>query len=253
MLARRAFLNLTLGSAVLGLAACASEEVPASFAPLRYDYLTPLRLSVASVEVKNEWVPGPTDVTALSPEPPEQALERMAHDRLFPAGSSGRAVFVIIDASIVPQGDNYAGNLDVRLDIFAGGGDRTAYAEARVTRVRSIPGGEAAKRAALYDMTKRMMDDMNVEFEYQVRRALKDWLQATTPTAVPAPVEQQNLSVPPGANAAPAPTAPASTAAPGGPAAAPPPGLSPPAGTLPASPGLTPLGAPTPLSPPPAS
>ena len=41
-------------------------------------------------------------------------------------------------------------------------------------------------------MTRAMMDDMNVEFEYQVRRSLKDWLATTT--AVPAPVESQPLT-----------------------------------------------------------
>ena len=28
---------------------------------------------------------------------------------------------------------------------------------------------------SLYDMTKTMMNDMNVEFEYQIRHNLKDW------------------------------------------------------------------------------
>ena len=49
----------------------------------------------------------------------------------------------------------------------------------------------------LYDMTKTMMDRMNVEFEYQVRRSLGSWLLAAG--AVQAPVEQQPLTqTPPG-------------------------------------------------------
>ena len=46
-------------------------------------------------------------------------------------------------------------------------------------------------------MTKTMMDRMNVEFEYQVRRSLASWL--LTAGSVPAPVEQQPLTqTPPG-------------------------------------------------------
>jgi hypothetical protein len=56
----------------------------------------------------------------------------------------------------------------------------------------------------LYDMTKDMMDRMNVEFEYQVRRSLGSWL--LTAGAPQAPVEQQPLTqTPPGALPAPTP------------------------------------------------
>jgi hypothetical protein len=43
-------------------------------------------------------------------------------------------------------------------------------------------------------MTKTMMDDMNVEFEYQVRQNLKDWL--TTATSPNVPVEDTPLDQP---------------------------------------------------------
>ena len=46
-------------------------------------------------------------------------------------------------------------------------------------------------RTVLYDMTKSMMSDMNVEFEYQIRRNLKDWL--TNGAAPGMPVEQAPL------------------------------------------------------------
>jgi hypothetical protein len=45
--------------------------------------------------------------------------------------------------------------------------------------------------AMLYDMTKDMMDTMNVEFEFQLRRSLRDWLAA--PGAARAPVQQEPL------------------------------------------------------------
>ena len=48
----------------------------------------------------------------------------------------------------------------------------------------------------LYDMTKAMMSDMNVEFEYQIRHNLKNYL--TEAAAPDTPVEQAPLEQPPG-------------------------------------------------------
>jgi len=39
------------------------------------------------------------------------------------------------------------------------------------------------------------MDSMNVELEFQTRRALRDWLMGT-PDVTPAPVERQDLAPP---------------------------------------------------------
>jgi hypothetical protein len=46
-----------------------------------------------------------------------------------------------------------------------------------------------------------MMDDINVEFEYQLRRSLSEYLQTTSPGAPPPPpVQSQDLdSTPPSA------------------------------------------------------
>ena len=49
-------------------------------------------------------------------------------------------------------------------------------------------------RPVLYDLTKGMMADMNVEFEYQIRRNLKNWL--TESAAPDTPVEQAPLDQP---------------------------------------------------------
>ena len=76
----------------------------------------------------------------------------------------------------------------------------------------------------LYDMTKDMMDRMNVEFEYQVRRALSTWLVPAG--AVQAPVQQQPL------NTAPLETVPAGPP----PSSLPPPEPMPPSEPLPTSP-----------------
>ena len=200
---RRALLTLPwLGVALL--AACV-EATPAStdFRPLNFDYLTKLRLSVAIIDVENAAVPktiaGGQHVEALAPVQPADALRQMAQERLIPAGGGGRAVFVIDDASIIQTANRFEGNLQVHLDIGTADGTNSGYAEARVSRTRTIVDDSAdAARAALYELVRQMMDDMNVEFEFQVRRSLRDYLQSGSETAPPpAPVQQQDLSVPP--------------------------------------------------------
>ena len=52
-------------------------------------------------------------------------------------------------------------------------------------------------RSVLYDFVGQMMTDMNVEFEFQVKRSLRDWLQLTaTDAPPPPPVQSQDLAAP---------------------------------------------------------
>ena len=198
MIARRAALLLPFA-----LVACTGDDPPLrqGFPELHYDYLTPLRLNVAAVEVADGPPPGPLDVQ--NPAPPAQALRRMAQDRIGAGGSTGRAVFTI-DTATVTRGDpGLSGIMAVHLDILGPEGGRLAFAEARVFRGTSLP-RRADLRGTLYDLTRAMMDDMNVELEFQVRRNLRDWLQEATTAPAPAPVQQQDLSAPGRAGAPPA-------------------------------------------------
>lgn len=202
---------LLLACPLLPLAAC-EEAPPTSFAPLRYDYLSVLRLNVASISTVDNGVPGsvPGDISANAPTPPDQALLRMAADRLMPAGSTGSAVFTIDRASILHlPGGSLEGEMDVHLDIVSANGQRTGYAEAHVRRDFSAGSGDsdgngnADSPAHLYDLTKQMMKDMNIELEFQVRHHLADWL-VDTAGAGPGAIQQQSLGMP-GATPEPAP------------------------------------------------
>jgi hypothetical protein len=175
------------------LAACGGLK-QRLYPPLHYGYLTPLRLNVAAVQVEQRFVPSGVspDVSQLDPVPPPQALRNMAEDRLQAFGSTGQAVFVIQDASLVRQSDKILGSMAVELDIYPSPNVRAAYAQARVSRTYS--GDVDDLPSTLYDMTKDMMDAMNVEFEFQLHRALHDWL---LPEGAPqAPVQQQPLTQP---------------------------------------------------------
>ena len=184
------------------LAGCGGDEPPVvrSFPALHYDYLPKLRLNVGQVEVADHSLPvSPQDVASSSPVVPAQALAQMARDRLFAAGNTGTASFVIDQASIVrdPSGA-LDGQLAVHLDIATPDGAHTGYAEARVAR-QHTPGSDPEDGSAnLYNLTRQMMDAMNVELEYQVRRSLKPFL--VSGAGVPAPVAAQpldNAGVPP--------------------------------------------------------
>nr|WP_294525018.1 hypothetical protein [uncultured Rhodopila sp.] len=217
----------------LALAACGGGDDDQAFEPLRFNYLPPIQLNVAAIQIEQRFVPSGVapDVSGQDPEPPIAALRAMASDRLQAFGTANRAVFAILDATMAREGNVLRGSFAVSLTIYGDDGSQRGFAEARVQSRHS--GSIDDLRAVLYDMTKSMMTDMNVEFEYQIHRNLKGWL--TTAAAPDTPVQQAPLdgsppppqapapapapaAVPPdGSGAAPAPLAPA------GPGEAPPP------------------------------
>lgn len=202
-LRRRALLALAGIGGPLLLAGCAEEAAPQTFPPLTYGYLTKIRLNIATIEVNDAWTPQPVPngehVESQSPVQPVDVLHRMAQDRLVPAGGTGAATVTIDDASLIRQTDRFEAIFAVHLDIHNADGTRTGYAEARVVRTHTISDySPPAVRQALYDLVKATMGDMNVEFEFQIRRSLKDWLQPSAPVAPqPPPVDQQPLAPPP--------------------------------------------------------
>jgi hypothetical protein len=135
----------------------------------------------------------PPDVTNQDPVAPIDALKAMANDRLQAFGTANKAIFAILDASITRENDTVTGSFAVSLAILDDSGAQTGFAEARVQSRHS--GRIKDLRPVLYDMTKSMMNDMNIEFEYQIRRSLKAWLTSTV--APDTPVEQAPLEQPP--------------------------------------------------------
>jgi hypothetical protein len=209
----------------LALAACGGAP---EYPTLRYDYLPPIRLNVASISVRQDYIPSGVapDITPLDPAQPVDALRQMAEDRLKPFGPAGRAEFVIQNASMVQEGDTITGTFAVRLDVYTSANNRVGYAEARVARSHS--GHVDDIHQVLYELTKQLMEEMNVQFEYQVVHSLGDWV---APMGGGPPLVRQQTLAPVGAGPAPG-MGP-------GPGAAPPPDGPPP----------SPLAPPTPLHP----
>lgn len=196
-------------TAALFLAGCGGDigQPPISYQQPSYGYLTKLHLNVVQLAIEDAWQPTvgpglPRHVEALSPVAPQTALRQMAQDRIVTGGSSGRARFTIEDASIVAGPDRLDGSLAVRLDVGTSDGAPAGFAEARVLRSMTLGSTIDGGRATAYALVTQMMDDMNVEFEFQVRHSLHDYLQATDPVATPAPVQSQDLP-PPGLPASP--------------------------------------------------
>ena len=174
------------------LAACGDDGPPRVFAPLRYAFLVPLRLNVGGITYAPLPPPGPLD--GLSPVQAGPAIQQMAQDRLSAGGSSGRAVVLVDDARITRAAGGLDGSFALRVEVFSADNTRSGFAEARVARTATVSGRDL--RPALYDITRQMLDDLNVELEFQVRRSLRDYLQTTTTAPAPAAVQQQDLAAP---------------------------------------------------------
>jgi len=174
------------------LAGCGGGGRPRTYVPLHYDYLAPLQLNVSTLQIEQRFVPSgaPPDVSQYDPVAPVLALRTMAQDRLRAVGNADLAIFVIQDASLTRRGDTISGNFAVQVDVYNTPTNRAAYAQATVSSTYTGDLDDLSGR--LYDMTKDMMDRMNVEFEYQVRRALSTWLVPAG--ALQAPVQQQPLN-----------------------------------------------------------
>jgi len=178
----------------LGLSACGGSPPPPPvvYKPLDYSYLPPITLRVATVNVQNDYVPDPGAATLIGqdPEPPATALQQVAAQRLIGNGTPGTANFTIENASIEQVGGNLVGTLTARLDVQSADGRRNGFTEASVSHSQAAPDSDASPadwQAALYGMTKQLMDLMNVQLQYQIQRNLGNWV-VYAPNAAAAPV-----------------------------------------------------------------
>jgi hypothetical protein len=164
------------------VAACSGRLDPAPVppGPLGFRYLTPLALNVASIEIPEQAPPTtPLDVGAkLSPTAAE-AVRIMARDRLVAVGTSGQAVFTVTQAQVMQGRDQLTCLLGCRLEVLSPLGSRLGFVEAAARR--AVSGPDANRPRAAEALLRQAMDDLNVEFEFQVRRNLADWLSAAVP------------------------------------------------------------------------
>jgi hypothetical protein len=187
-LGRRGLLLLPLAAA-----ACGRREVPPPpLRPLAYAHLTRLPLNVATVEVSPDApVPPPGDIGAQLQPTPTEAVRQMGRDRLAAVGTTGQAVFAATIATIVRDRAGIACLVGCRLEILSPEGNRLGFVQAEARHTAS--GQDASRPRAADLLLRRAMDDLNVEFEFQLRRNLRDWLATVAPVAAPAPVLREDL------------------------------------------------------------
>jgi hypothetical protein len=193
--------------ALLATAACAGggsdEPPPLPVGPPSYSHLLPLRLLVGRIEFQPSTDPAATRVMPPAPLNPADVVRIMAQDRLSAAGGAGVARFRVQIASLTREpssgGGVFAGaterlscTMRCRLELRGEDGGPAGFAEAEVRRAAVRPAGNAAERArAAEEIVRAAGADLNVEFEYQLRRNLRAALAPPTPSgtepAAPAP------------------------------------------------------------------
>ncbi|MBD0273381.1 MAG: hypothetical protein ICV73_15810 [Acetobacteraceae bacterium] len=175
---------------------------------MSWTHLTPLPLDVAALEVvPTAPPPPPGDIGAEVSPSPAEAVRGMARDRLSAFGGSGQAVFLVTAASLVRErGGALRCALGCRLEVTGSGGEEgPGFVEAAAQR--GVSGAEAARPRAADLLLRQAMEDLNVEFEFQVRRNLRRWLVSAAPAgaAAPPPVSREDLAPAAGGTAAPSP------------------------------------------------
>lgn len=191
---RRTFLLLPL------LVACGGKEpayVPPG--PIGFGYLIPLPLNVATVEVADGApLPPLGDIGHRLPTSPAEAVRIIGRDRVLAVGTEGKAVFSVLQAALIQGRETLSCQLGCRLELLSPMGSRLGLVEAQSRR--NVTGPDANRPQAEEALLRRTLDDLNVEFEFQVRRSLRDWLSTTSPNpdgTMPAPalapVERETL------------------------------------------------------------
>ncbi len=129
------------------------------------------------------------------PLAPHIAISRWVSDRLKSAGTSGRAIVTIRDASVteerlkaiggiwsalkIKQSERYVGRIEVEIEAIGGKGLRAASAIAKTQRSRTIIEDSTMHQREIlwFEMTERMMQDFDRTLEAQIRQHLTAFLK----------------------------------------------------------------------------
>ncbi len=182
---------------IFALAACETQVSRPVFPALTYDHLLPIKFDVARVEIVEDFkapLKAP-NVDHLFPTPPLTAVMRWIDDRVRAAGTSGRVRVTVRDASatLVPletkggiEGllnveptERLEAIVEVVIEIFddreARSGHITAQAKRSRTLLEDITLNE--RDQAYFEITKALMDDLNLAIEQNIRNHLQKFLR----------------------------------------------------------------------------
>lgn len=186
-----------LGIALLVLAACQAPALPPPLPELTYGHLEPINLDVGRIEILEQYVP-PLKAPNVEHEfltPPATAMRQWAKDRLRAVGEIRTARLVIKTASAIEtkleirgglrgaftkdQAARYDVTLDVVLEVRSERGSAVAFANAVVTRSKTVPEGLSLseRERVFHEMTQSVMDEVNSELEKNIRQFLVRYLR----------------------------------------------------------------------------
>ena len=186
-----------LGIALLVLAACQAPVLPPPIPELTYGHLEPINLDVGRIEIVAQYVPPlkAPNVEHTFPTPPATAMRQWAKDRLRAVGEIRTARLVIKNASASEtklkitgglrgaftkdQSERYDVTLDVVLEVRGEDGVAVAFANAVVTRSKTVTEGLSLDERArvFHEMTQSLMDEVNSELEKNIRQFLVQYLR----------------------------------------------------------------------------
>lgn len=191
---KRASLKLLACTGLLSIVSGCADRPPETFPKPDYSYLPKMNLNVARIDVSDEAIPKKENsLASKSPTPPDQTLTLMANQRLNATGNSGTGIFTITEANIEKSSDDILiGHMNVSLTLDDPTHNRHAEVTAQVTHQDNLSGNNS-KRHELYELNQHLMDDMNVELEYQIRKNMGDWLTDATGAPLNAAIKSQNL------------------------------------------------------------
>jgi hypothetical protein len=197
-MARLPLSGLIVLAALAGpLTGCGGEPPPRqAFTDLRFTNEPPLRLGVAALEIDDEYRPNfdPPHYEQRLPIPLPHVADNWARDRLRPAGTSGRAVAVITDASVfeinLPKESGlsatFTNQLDTQYEARVGirvelRDDRGAMRMAEAHAERSLTMNEGTtldeRDRMLYRMETDLMADLDRQLEKQIRANFANLVQ----------------------------------------------------------------------------
>ncbi|MGQ9366563.1 LPS assembly lipoprotein LptE [Azospirillum sp. ST 5-10] len=187
-------LLLLAAATAAALAACQSAPPVSAPRPIDFAQRGPIVLNAATVGFVDATRPsaGAVHVEDRAPTPPLEAVRQWAAQRLQAAGQSGTVRVVVKDASIVEvalprtggitgyftkdQAQRYDGRLEVEVHGEQAGAASSfsAFAKAVATQSTTVPEdiSLAAREAALQELTRRLVEDIDARLDAGIRRDL---------------------------------------------------------------------------------
>jgi len=182
-------LRLVLGAVLALVAGCSSPPPRPTFPDIRFTSEAPIRLDVATLEVRDEYQPSmrTPNVDHLFPVTPAHAAENWARDRLKPTGKAGRVVFILRNASVIETelpktggvsgafttqaAERYDLTLQATVQIVDAQGLPVRTANVQAQRSQSVLEGITPndRDRTWYDMTKAAMADFDAQMENEIR------------------------------------------------------------------------------------